>query len=189
MPRNAETVHRRLQAAAMELFLARGYEQTTAGAIAALAGVTERTFYRHFADKRETLFGGEAAMKAILVDAIVAAPADLAPMQVLARAFGAVEGLLAENVAFAAMRQTIIDTTPALQERQLSKAASLIALVAGELEKRGAPARSAALAAQAGMAVFDQAARAWSADPARPFAAHIAEALDDLQQLSAGPAR
>ena len=61
MPRNGEAVHRRLQQAALELFSERGYDQTTAAEIAARAGVTERTFFRHFADKREVLFDASDA--------------------------------------------------------------------------------------------------------------------------------
>jgi len=46
----------RLEQAAYELFLDRGYEQTTVADIARRAGLTERTFFRHYADKREVLF-------------------------------------------------------------------------------------------------------------------------------------
>ena len=46
----------RLQKAALELFATRGFEQTTATEIAQSVGLTERTFFRHFSDKREVLF-------------------------------------------------------------------------------------------------------------------------------------
>ena len=168
----------------MELFQERGYDQTTTAAIAARAGVTERTFYRHFPDKRETLFDGEAAMKAALVEAIAGAPADLAPMQILLLAFGAVEAVLAENLPFAAPRQEVIAATPALQERQLSKVASLISVLASTLVQKGVQVRLATLAAQAGMAAFDHAVKSWAADPARALHVHLGEAFDDLLKLS-----
>ncbi|MEJ0064994.1 MAG: helix-turn-helix domain-containing protein [Caulobacteraceae bacterium] len=168
----------------MELFRERGYDQTTNAAIAARAGVTERTLYRHFRDKREILFGGEASMRAILLDAIAGAPADLAPMGVLLLAFGAVEAMLEENRAFAEPRQAIIAATPALRERELSKAAAMITMLASALAQRGVEAGLATFAAQAGMVVFDHAVRAWVTDPTRTLHAHLATALDDLQNLS-----
>jgi AcrR family transcriptional regulator len=70
MPRNGEKVRRRLQQAALELFGERGYEETTAANIAAKAGVTERTFFRHFADKRDVLFGGETELGDVLATAV-----------------------------------------------------------------------------------------------------------------------
>ena len=87
MPKNRVAVHRSLQQAALELFRERGYEQTTAAEIAARAGVTERTFFRHFADKRDVLFDREASVQTALTEAIAGAPADLAPMQVLLLVF------------------------------------------------------------------------------------------------------
>ena len=48
----------RLERAAMELYIERGFEQTTVTEIARRAGLTQRTFFRHYADKREVLFAG-----------------------------------------------------------------------------------------------------------------------------------
>ena len=79
MPRDGAQARARLREAALELYRERGYDETTAAQIAARAGVTERTYFRHFADKREVLFDGEAELRAILVDAIATAPAGLAP--------------------------------------------------------------------------------------------------------------
>jgi hypothetical protein len=50
----------RLEQAALALYGERGFENTTVAEIAARAGLTERTFFRHFADKREVLFAGGA---------------------------------------------------------------------------------------------------------------------------------
>src|SRR5690242_4601605 len=58
MARWAPGASDRLQRAAMELFAEDGFEATTVAGIAGRAGVTERTFFRHFADKREVLFAG-----------------------------------------------------------------------------------------------------------------------------------
>ncbi len=183
MPRNGEKVHRRLQGAALELFRAHGYDQTTVAEIAALAGVTERTFFRHFPDKREILFGGEAAMRAALLGAIASAPADLAPLRVLLLAFRTVDTMLDDNRQFAASRQEVITASPALRERELSKVAALIAAMTSALEQRGVSARLATLAVQAGMAAFNHAVTAWTANPARTLHAHLVEAFADLYAL------
>ena len=77
MPRDGEKVRRLLQRAALELYGERGYEETTAAEIAAKAGVTERTFFRHFADKREVLFDGETALADVLSRAVLEAPPEI----------------------------------------------------------------------------------------------------------------
>ena len=64
----------RLQEAALALYSERGFDQTTAAQIAARAGLTERTFFRHFADKREVLFGGSALLEERIVAGVAGAP-------------------------------------------------------------------------------------------------------------------
>ena len=121
MPRNGEPARRRLQQAALELFRERGYEQTTASEIAARAGVTERTFFRHFPDKREVLFDGQITLRAALTGAIAEAPETLQPLEILYWAFRSVEQILEDNRPFSVPRQHVIANTPALQERELAK--------------------------------------------------------------------
>src|ERR1700734_2171268 len=87
MAGSRKDVRLRLQRAALELYAERGFDRTTAADIAALAGVTERTYFRHFPDKREVLFDSEAAMTASLVDAVLNVPADLPPLPALREAF------------------------------------------------------------------------------------------------------
>src|SRR5580698_2813907 len=125
MPRSGEDARRRLRQAALELFQERGYDATTAAEIAAKAGVTERTFFRHFPDKREALFDGEDVFRDALRDGVLAAPADLGAMAALLCAFRSVEGMIAENRAFSEPREALIARTPALQERVLTKTAGL----------------------------------------------------------------
>src|SRR5215217_8219895 len=79
----------RLREAAMELFAERGYEQTTVADIAERAGLTSRTFFRYFADKREVLFSSKEAFEQPLVDALEAAPAGAPPMAAVAAALDA----------------------------------------------------------------------------------------------------
>ena len=188
MPRNAEDARYRLQIAALELFTQNGFDQTTAAQIAARAGVTERTFFRHFPDKREVLFGGQEILSAALTESIRQAPAALAPIAVLRQAFADVTQLLEDNRRFSEPRQHIIAANPALMEREVAKHAALVGVVAGALQQRGvAPAR-AAFAAQAGMAVLGHALDLWFADGTRPLAECIAEAFKELD-LFVAPAR
>jgi AcrR family transcriptional regulator len=173
-----------LQLAALELFRERGYDATTAAEIAARAGVTERTFFRHFPDKREALFDGEAAFRDALRDAVLAAPRDLGPMAALRVAFRSVEPVLRDNRSFSGPRAALIADTPALQERVLTKTASLIKALAAALGDRGVERATAELAAQVGMAAFGHAAAAWFGDPTTGLDAHLARAFDRLQDLA-----
>src|SRR5580698_643887 len=184
MPRSGKDARRRLQQAALELFRERGYEATTTAEIAAKAGVTERTFFRHFPDKREALFDGEDAFRAALGDAALAAPAELTPMGALLWAFRSVEPTLAANRPLTEPRQAVIAQTPALQERVLTKTAGLIDALAGALRRRGVENGAATLAAQVGMAAFSHAARAWFEDPTPGLEAHLMRAFEALHDLS-----
>src|SRR5579875_1142994 len=117
----------RLQEAALALFAALGFDQTTAAEIAARAGVTERTFFRHFADKREVLFWGQTMLQEALQDAIAAAPACATPLATIACALDRIGALLEERRELARQRKAVIDANPALQERELLKRAALVA--------------------------------------------------------------
>ena len=184
MPRNGEPARRRLQQAAVELFCERGYDQTTTAEIAARAGVTERTFFRHFPDKREVLFDGQAILRAALTGAIAKAPATFQPLEVLYSVFRSVEQLLEDNRPFSLPRQQVIDSTPALQERELAKVAALAEASALALRQRGVNERLAALAAQTGMATFRYAVASWFADPTGGLGAHLDRAFDELDGLA-----
>jgi AcrR family transcriptional regulator len=184
MPRSGEDARRRLQQAALELYLERGYDATTTAQIAERAGVTERTFFRHFADKREVLFDGEAALRTALVTAITQAPEDLAPLPVLLAAFSAVIPILEDNRAVAEARSPVIASTPALRERALAKTEALNHAVAAALRERGLPESQALLAAQIGMAAFGHAAREWRTSPSHDLRALLARSFDDIRTLT-----
>src|SRR6516162_2681459 len=79
----------RLERAALELYAERGFEQTTVAEIAERAGLTERTFFRYFTDKREVLFWGQGALQEIYVSTIADAPDSAAPIEAVAAALEA----------------------------------------------------------------------------------------------------
>ncbi len=184
MPRSGEPARRRLQQAAIELFCERGYDQTTTAEIATRAGVTERTFFRHFPDKREVLFDGQGKLREMLTGAVAKAPATLKPLEALYRAFRSFEQPLEDNRPFSLPRQQVIDRTPALQERELTKVAALAEALALALRQRGVDERLAALAAQTGMATFRYAVASWFADPTGGLGTHLDRAFDELDGLA-----
>jgi AcrR family transcriptional regulator len=151
----------RLEQAAMELFVERGFEQTTVTEIAARAGLTQRTFFRHFADKREVLFAGAHALEDFLVDAVASAPESMAPLDAVAAALADVGAGFQERRDYSRQRQAVIDANPELQERELIKLASLASAIAGALRKRGVSEPAASLTAEAGIAVFKIAFTQW----------------------------
>jgi AcrR family transcriptional regulator len=169
----------------LELYRERGFDQTTAAEIAARAGVNERTFFRHFPDKREVLFDGEADLRAALVRAVAEAPEGLEPFQVLLHAFRESARNLEDNRPFAEPRWKVVAATPALRERESAKHAWLTEAVAEALRRRGTGDGVADLAARTGWAAYQHAVRAWIDDPAKSLAAHLQRAFDDLRALSA----
>ena len=141
----------RLEQAALELYVERGFEQTTVAEIAERAGLTERTFFRYFADKREVLFGGSAALQELLLSALASAPESAAPIDAVAAALESAGALLQERREYSRRRQAVIDANAALQERELIKLASLASALADALRKRGVtdPASAVRAAAEA----------------------------------------
>jgi len=184
VPRSGEQARQRLQQAALELFLEFGYDSTTTAQIAGRAGVTERTFFRHFVDKREVLFDGEAALRIDLNRGVAEAPAGLDPLNVLWCAFHTAMPLLERNRSFAEARNQVIAASAALRERALTKEAALTGALATALQRRGVSDRQAMLAAQIGMAAFTQATMSWFARPGQPLEDHLALALSDVRALA-----
>ena len=174
----------RMLDAAMDLFAERGFEQTTAGDIAERAGVTERTFFRHFADKREVLFAGTEAMQQSVADAIGAAVPDASPLEAALAGMHAFGEVLQSRREHAVRRSRIVASHPALQERELLKLAAMTDLAAEALRARGVADLTAALAAQGAVAAFHVAFARWLDDAAaRPFAEHLDEAAAVLRAL------
>src|SRR6266478_7539944 len=123
----------RLEQAAMELYGERGFDQTTVAEIANRAGLTERTFFRHFADKREVLFWGQGALRELLVSTVASAPESAAPIDAVAAALQAAGAVLQERRDGARQRRAVIAANAELQERELIKLAALASGMAGVL--------------------------------------------------------
>ncbi|GGJ48272.1 TetR family transcriptional regulator [Streptomyces brasiliensis] len=176
----------RLEKAALELYNHQGFDATTVAEIATRAGVTERTFYRHFADKREVLFPGDNPLADILADASAAAPVPLPPLEVITRALTEAAPVFEERADLVRQRQAVIAANPELQERELAKLAAFASTLAHALRERGLESITAALAAEIGIAAFKVAFERWVNDPDRhSLVQHIRETLDTARHLIA----
>lgn len=179
----------RLQQAALDLFATRGYEQTTAAEIAQSVGLTERTFFRHFSDKREVLFYGQDRFVQAFLAGVHAAPPDASPIQIVACALQSAASLFPnERRTRSRTRQAVIEQNPALHERELHKLAGLATTLADALRARGVDDLAASLAAQSGATVFGLAFTQWiSKGETRSLRDIAADVLRELQTLTQRP--
>ena len=176
----------RLQEAALELYRERGFDHTTVAEIAARAGLTERTFFRYFTDKREVLFAGSSVLQDSLVAALADAPESAAPIDQVVAALEAADAFFTDR-EHSRHRQSVIAAHPELQERELIKLASLAAALAEGLRRRGVHEPAASLAAEAGVAVFKVAFGRWISDTdERDFVDLVHESLAELKSVAAG---
>jgi AcrR family transcriptional regulator len=178
----------RLMGAALALYGENGFENTTVAQIAERAGLTERTFFRHFADKREVLFSGGSALEEAIVSGVVDAPDSLAPIDAVAIGLEAAgdEFFVHEHRDFARQRQAVIASNPELQERELTKLAALSAAIADALRRRGVDGPTARLTAEIAIAIFRTAFARWIDESnRRDFPELVRESLDQLRALSA----
>jgi len=177
---------RRLREAAIELYREQGFEQATVADIASRAGVTERTFFRYFADKREVLFGGSEALLEAAVEAVRTAPDSATPLEAVLLGVEAA-GASLPGAEYGRVRQSVIDANPSLQERELLKMASLQTAVAGALVERGTDVALAPLVASLGVSAFSVAYGRWIAPgETRDYPAVVREALAQLRAAAAG---
>jgi AcrR family transcriptional regulator len=180
----------RLVEAAMQLYRERGFDRTTVADIAARAGLTERTFFRYFTDKREVLFSGSGALQDFLVDSVARAPAAMSPIDAVARALAETSSFFEQRRDFARQRHALIVAHAELQERELIKFASLATAIGEALRRRGVRATAAGLAAEAGMTIFKLAFESWIADgKKRDLGHHIQAAHAELEGVVAGARR
>jgi len=172
----------RLQQAAIELYTERGFEQTTVAEIAERAGLTERTFFRHFADKREVLFDRSNALLELFVESTANAPADASPIEAVTAALLSAADMFESRRPWSTERQKVIVANPSLQERELIKMAGLGIAVAATLRNRGVKEPNASLAAEAGIAVFRVTFERWVADDnILPFAEIVTDSMAALK--------
>lgn len=165
----------RLESSALELFVAHGFAATTVPQITEHAGLTTRTFFRHFADKREVLFGAERELPEVVAGLLQNAPTDTAVFDLIDWSLVTV----ASSDRFAGIgqylltRRGVIETDDGLRERELRKRAVLADAIEGGLLARGFDGLVASLGAQFASSIFSTAIDRWLDDLAGPPLADV----------------
>lgn len=181
----------RLEQAALHLFLEQGYAETTVPQIAASAGLTKRTFFRYFSDKREVLFAGEESMPEQVAQLLVDAPPSVAPMEMIASrlAIAATKVFEVRTLEYLLRRRAVIDAEPALQERELRKFSLMSRALEQGLRERGTDDLSAQLTAEIAVTAFRVGTSRWiehQGDPDLPSTINSTfGAIRDLMTLPA----
>jgi AcrR family transcriptional regulator len=183
----APNARERLETAALDLFVENGYEETTVAQIADRAGLNRATFFRHFADKREVLFGGEDVLAGLFADAIRAASPGATLTECLQAALAAVEVVMTPHRrAAAARRVLVLAANSELQERGLLKHARIAKSITAALLERGTDELTARLGAEVGVLAFSVAFERWmKANDDESFSPFAVAALSDLQVRTA----
>jgi AcrR family transcriptional regulator len=177
----------RLQQAALALYAERGFEPTAVADIAERAGLTERTFFRYFADKREVLFVGSGELVELFERGIAQAPESLPPLDAVGEALRAAAAFFEDRKEHARIRQAVIAANPSLQERELTKLASLSTAMAAALRSRGVSDLAATLAAEAGVTIFKVSFERWVEETSDQ---HLSDLMrDTLEELRAATRR
>jgi AcrR family transcriptional regulator len=177
----------RLERAALELFIEQGFAETTVPQITARARLTTRTFFRHFADKREVLFAGEEAVPAFVEKLMTEAPASFGPMAVIAAGLKPFATTLFEGrVEELRMRRAIIHTDAGLRERELRKLDTLSKAIRQGFIRRGTDELTSTLAAEIAVTVFRVAMTRWlDQEGEGGLSEIIAETLSTLRGVAA----
>ena len=183
----APNARERLESAALDLFVENGYEETTVAQIADRAGLNRATFFRHFSDKREVLFGGEDVLAGLFADAIRAASPEATLIECLQAAVAAAEvALTPQQRAKAAQRVQVVAANSEVQERGLLKHARIARSIDAALRERGVDELTARLGAEVGMLAFSVALERWmKATDDEPFLPFADAALGDVQGRAA----
>lgn len=178
----------RLQQAALDLFHERGYEHTTVSDIAQRAGLTERTFFRYYVDKREVLFSGPVPLDEFIAQVIASQPPTVPPLDAIVAALAAIGDTLftPERRDFSTRRQAVIVANAPLRERELSKLAAISAAIAEALRARDVEAQAATVAGELGIVIFRVAFDRWVQDDRERDLSHfVGEAFADIRSLTA----
>lgn len=179
----------RLEHAALDLFVEVGFAETTVPQITARAGLTTRTFFRHFADKREVLFAAEQELPPLVARLMSEAPASLTPMALVERGLQIVAATRFEgNLDHLRTRRAVIEADEGLRERELRKSSVLADAVRREFVDRGVDELTATLTAQIAVTVLGVSVGLWlDQSGARPLTEIVDETLGALRTVVGDP--
>jgi len=187
MGRWPEGARTRLEAAALALFVEQGFAETTVPQIAARAGLTTRTFFRHFADKREVLFAYQAELPDVVRQAMAAAPQSAGPMEVIAVGLQTIaETKFDGRRDYLLAHQAVIDSDAGLRERGLRKMSILTDAIGRGFRERGLDDLAATLAAHTAVTVLSVALDRWfGAVEETSLSVHVCDTLAAWKSLTA----
>ncbi len=171
----------------MELFVEQGFAETTLPQITARAGLTTRTYFRHFADKREVLFAGEEELPELVARLMADAPASLGPMGVIVHGLETVAATRFEGRRdYLRTRRTIVQADEGLRERELRKLSVLSEAIGRGFLDRGVDELTATLAAQVAVTVFSVAIKRWlDQDAEQTLSELVLDTLGALRSVTA----
>ncbi|MDR6170702.1 MULTISPECIES: TetR family transcriptional regulator [unclassified Curtobacterium] len=187
MARWAPDTRERLRAAGLELFAERGFAATTVPDIVLRAGVTKRTFFRHFSDKREVFFGDDEIPR-IAAGAISRAPAGTTPLTIVTHGLRvlAVERFEPQRDEIRSARR-VIDAEPILRERDLRKQADLRDAVTQGFVDRGEEPLAARVLGGLTVELFEIALERWLADgDTAPLTEHLDQVAERMRATFEG---
>lgn len=178
----------RLAQAAIELFAERGYAETSVVDIAQRAGLAKSTFFRHFASKREVLFG-EESMSDALAEGIASTPAGMRPFDVIARVIRVLDERVfsSDYRDVAVRRRAVIEAHSDLREREALKTAHLADGIAHAFQLHCDSRADARLVAQLCLFVIAETYERWAVNnpaggPGESFAAIGDRILDEVRE-------
>lgn len=133
-------VQSRIARAAEELFVAKGFEDTTVDEIAAAVGMSQRSFFRYFASKDEVVLDSLERLGYDLVERLEARPLEESAWDSLRHAFEPVVERLADPALreHDAALQRIVDESPRLFAAYLGRLDRLQRSLADLLQARAA---------------------------------------------------
>jgi AcrR family transcriptional regulator len=171
----------RLRDAALNLFTLYGFDGVTVEQIAEAAGVTQRTFFRHFPTKEDVIFANSDLIVVDLVAALRDEPRTATPTRLLLAAMTKLGDSFESDRTALRTRAAIIQSVPALRERELLKQHHISAALVHELVRRGIARDRSSNLAGVGMVVFQVAYTTWVNDHSRAsLSTRIAKGLKHL---------
>jgi AcrR family transcriptional regulator len=186
-PRNehADRTRNSLLEAALNLFSANGYDETTTDQIAESAGLSPRTFFRYFPTKESVLFFGEYDFIDAVSGVYLAQPEEMSDFEAMANSFALLApGLKRIRKRIAQYHEAVASSLVLLGRERRNHAANTetVAKVIADRRRLPTPDDECRLLASIGMLLMERALNQWLTAPGRN--------LDDIirQEFAALPA-
>ena len=175
-----------IEKVALEVFAARGFDETPVEDIAAAAGISRRTFFRYFSSKNDIPFGNFDSLLDDLDQWLSSAPDDRPMFEVIADAVVRFNRLHTDGPVAHRERMELILHTPALRANSALRHTNWIAVVARYAARRmnvAADDMGAQLAAHVSIGAASVAYEQWLRDASSDLFETIHRAFRMVQTL------